>query len=109
MRMRRSNSDVPDFKSIVGQTNKWIGVDEVIGLNNLNKCMAYSPAAGNGWSGRQDSTNAALYRHSYLGHMPNRRFPARRTRLHLLMLDGKVLTDVLTHWRNASRLAEEVL
>jgi hypothetical protein len=23
------------------------------------------------------------------------------------MLDGKVLTDVLTHWRNASRLAED--
>src|SRR6266850_3770563 len=40
---------------------------------------------------------------------PNRSFLTRRTRLHLFMLGRKALTDVLTYWRNASRLADDGL
>ena len=91
----------------VSSQDEWIGVDEIIGLNYLNKCMADFSAAGNGWPRRDDSRNAALYRHSYLGHIPEPQLSYQANRLHLLMLGRKALTDVLTHWRNASRLAED--
>jgi hypothetical protein len=35
-------------QSIISQTNEWIGVDEVIGLNNLNNGMADFSAASDG-------------------------------------------------------------
>src|SRR5215475_4409528 len=38
MRMRRSDFFVPVLQSIVGQTNKGIGGDEIIGLSRFEKC-----------------------------------------------------------------------